>query len=180
MSVPAGRAASEMPHGTRRDFAYSICSRTTARFVASRSVPSYEFITSDGITYSNIEPDHETSAIPVSTGVIGRARWNQCTAGTSPRAIATKLAPFLALIFVPVVDAPWWAAIALLVIGVGSLQFVLEEGNIRDWFESPLIVNLSIGLYHPPIGTTLFITSSIAVAFGLVFLMSHVPALIIR
>ena len=25
-----------------------------------------------------------------------------------------------------------------------------------------LIVNLSIGLYHPPIGTTLFITSSIA------------------
>ncbi len=25
-----------------------------------------------------------------------------------------------------------------------------------------MIVNLSIGLYHPPIGTTLFITSSIA------------------
>ncbi len=59
-----------------------------------------------------------------------------------------------------------------------------------------MIVNLSIGLYHPPVGTTLFITSSIAkvrmgdvvyelipfygVAFGLLFLMSYVPALTIR
>ena len=33
-----------------------------------------------------------------------------------------------------------WLGIGLLVIGVGSLQFVLEEGNIRDWFESPLLV----------------------------------------
>jgi TRAP-type C4-dicarboxylate transport system permease large subunit len=56
-----------------------------------------------------------------------------------------------------------------------------------------MIVNLSIGLYHPPVGTTLFITSSIAkvrmgdvvielvpfyfVAFGLLILMSYVPAL---
>jgi tripartite ATP-independent transporter DctM subunit len=56
-----------------------------------------------------------------------------------------------------------------------------------------MIVNLSIGLYHPPVGTTLFITSSIAkvrmadvvyelipfyfVAFGLLLLMSFVPAL---
>jgi TRAP-type transport system large permease protein len=59
-----------------------------------------------------------------------------------------------------------------------------------------MLVNLSIGLYHPPVGTTLFITSSIAkvrmgdvvyelvpfygVAFGLLFLMSYVPALTIR
>src|SRR4029079_8800034 len=28
--------------------------------------------------------------------------------------------------------------------GVGSLQYVLEEGNIKDWFESQLIVYLSI------------------------------------
>jgi len=56
-----------------------------------------------------------------------------------------------------------------------------------------MIVNLSIGLYHPPVGTTLFITSSIAkvrmgdvvielvpfyfVAFWLLILMSYVPAL---
>ena len=59
-----------------------------------------------------------------------------------------------------------------------------------------MIVNLSIGLYHPPVGTTLFITSSLAkvrmgdvvyelipfyfVAFGLLFLMSYVPALTIH
>jgi len=59
-----------------------------------------------------------------------------------------------------------------------------------------MIVNLSIGLYHPPVGTTLFITSSIAkvrmgdvvmelipfygVAFALLIAMSYVPALTIR
>jgi len=58
-----------------------------------------------------------------------------------------------------------------------------------------MIVNLSIGLYHPPVGTTLFIASSIArvrmgdvvielipfyfVAIGLLILMSYVPLLTI-
>ena len=37
-----------------------------------------------------------------------------------------------------------WLGIGLLVVGVGSLQYVLEEGNIKDWFESRLIVYLSI------------------------------------
>lgn len=37
-----------------------------------------------------------------------------------------------------------WLGIVLLVLGVGSLQYVLEEGNIKDWFSSQLIVNLSI------------------------------------
>jgi DHA2 family multidrug resistance protein len=37
----------------------------------------------------------------------------------------------------------WWG-IVLLVIGVGSLQYVLEEGNSKDWFNSPLLVNLTI------------------------------------
>jgi len=32
----------------------------------------------------------------------------------------------------------------LLIIGVGSLQYVLEEGNLKDWFSSRLIVYLSI------------------------------------
>jgi tripartite ATP-independent transporter DctM subunit len=56
-----------------------------------------------------------------------------------------------------------------------------------------MIINLAIGLYHPPIGTTLFITSSIArvrmgdvvmelipfyvVAFGVLALYSFVPAM---
>jgi DHA2 family multidrug resistance protein len=37
-----------------------------------------------------------------------------------------------------------WLGIALLIVGVGSLQYVLEEGNLKDWFESQLIVYLSI------------------------------------
>ncbi len=37
-----------------------------------------------------------------------------------------------------------FVGIILLVIGVGSLQYVLEEGNVRDWFASKLLVDLSI------------------------------------
>ena len=48
-------------------------------------------MTSSGIRYSNIEPDHEMRAEPLPTGVSGRPRWNQCEAGTSPRAMARKL-----------------------------------------------------------------------------------------
>jgi DHA2 family multidrug resistance protein len=33
----------------------------------------------------------------------------------------------------------WWG-IVFLVIGVGSLQYILEEGNAKDWFESSEIV----------------------------------------
>lgn len=59
-----------------------------------------------------------------------------------------------------------------------------------------MIINLSIGLYHPPVGTTLFITSSLAkvrmgkvvvelipfyiVAIGILMLFSFVPAMTIR
>ena len=49
-------------------------------------------MTSDGIRYSNIEPDQEMSAAPCPTGVTARPRRNQCRAGTSLLAIATKLA----------------------------------------------------------------------------------------
>ncbi|MEO7996885.1 MAG: DHA2 family efflux MFS transporter permease subunit [Gemmatimonadaceae bacterium] len=37
-----------------------------------------------------------------------------------------------------------WLGIALLTIGVGGLQYVLEEGNKRDWFEDALILRLAI------------------------------------
>ena len=59
-----------------------------------------------------------------------------------------------------------------------------------------MIINLSIGLYHPPVGTTLFITSSLAqvkmgevvkelipfyfVAIGILMLFAFVPAMTIR
>lgn len=36
----------------------------------------------------------------------------------------------------------WWG-IAMLAIGLGCLQYMLEEGNAKDWFESPLIVTLA-------------------------------------
>jgi DHA2 family multidrug resistance protein len=37
-----------------------------------------------------------------------------------------------------------WAGIALLAIGVACLQYVLEEGNRNDWFESRLIAALTL------------------------------------
>ena len=37
-----------------------------------------------------------------------------------------------------------WFGIALLIGGVGSLQYVLEEGNLKDWFESRLLLDLSV------------------------------------
>lgn len=36
-----------------------------------------------------------------------------------------------------------WGGIALLAIGLGSLQYVLEEGKRNDWFDSALIVRLT-------------------------------------
>jgi DHA2 family multidrug resistance protein len=37
-----------------------------------------------------------------------------------------------------------WAGIALLIMGVGSLQFVLEQGESNDWFEDNTIVLFSV------------------------------------
>jgi DHA2 family multidrug resistance protein len=37
-----------------------------------------------------------------------------------------------------------WFGIALLVVGVGLLQYVLEEGNSKDWFESRLLVDFAV------------------------------------
>jgi DHA2 family multidrug resistance protein len=37
-----------------------------------------------------------------------------------------------------------WAGIALLFCGLGTLQYVLEEGNGKDWFASPLIAALAL------------------------------------
>ena len=36
-----------------------------------------------------------------------------------------------------------WLGIGLLTAGLGSLQYVLEEGNAKDWFSSPLICGLA-------------------------------------
>jgi DHA2 family multidrug resistance protein len=37
-----------------------------------------------------------------------------------------------------------WLGIALLTVGIGSLQYVLEEGNAEDWFSSKWIVRFAI------------------------------------
>jgi MFS transporter, DHA2 family, multidrug resistance protein len=37
-----------------------------------------------------------------------------------------------------------WTGIGLLTVGVGGLQYVLEEGNAKDWFDDALILRLTI------------------------------------
>ena len=37
-----------------------------------------------------------------------------------------------------------WTGIGLLAVGLGSLQYVLQEGQLDDWFASPLILRLAI------------------------------------
>jgi DHA2 family multidrug resistance protein len=37
-----------------------------------------------------------------------------------------------------------WTGIALLTVGVGGLQYVLEEGNAKDWFADRIILRLAI------------------------------------
>ncbi len=56
------------------------------------------------------------------------------------------LATFLTVIFIK--NNPFqvkqsgvdWLGIILLIIGIGSLQFVLEQGERNDWFESRTII----------------------------------------
>jgi DHA2 family multidrug resistance protein len=74
--------------------------------------------------------------------------WNWCFFINVPIGIA---AMFLVSTFLH--DAPDqqanrnpvdWLGIGLLTVGVGGLQYVLEEGNAKDWFSDALIVRLSI------------------------------------
>ena len=37
-----------------------------------------------------------------------------------------------------------WAGIGLLAVGLGSLQYVLQEGQLKDWFGSALITHLAV------------------------------------
>jgi len=40
-------------------------------------------------------------------------------------------------------NVDWWG-VGLLMVGLGSLQYVLEEGNSDDWFQSAVIVRLTL------------------------------------
>ncbi|MNH02280.1 hypothetical protein D3C79_615140 [compost metagenome] len=49
-------------------------------------------MTSEGIRYSNMEPDQEISTLACPTGVTARPRRNQWRVTTSPLAMANRLA----------------------------------------------------------------------------------------
>jgi hypothetical protein len=89
--------------------------RFTAYFFRPREFPPRPGIKSDYATYLRADPSRRAS---------------MHAAG----AVATKLAPFVALAFFPATDAPWWAAAVVLVIGVGQIvtdvRFSRKTG---DW-----------------------------------------------
>lgn len=58
-----------------------------------------------------------------------------------------------------------WLGIALLAVGISSLQFVLEKGQEEDWFNSPLIIILSVTAVF---GLFFFIWRQLVVRFPVV------------
>ncbi|MBK7640209.1 MAG: DHA2 family efflux MFS transporter permease subunit [Bacteroidetes bacterium] len=58
-----------------------------------------------------------------------------------------------------------WLGIALLIVGVGSLQLILEQGNEKGWFESPFIVILS---FVAVLGIILFIWRELTYQYPIV------------
>lgn len=74
--------------------------------------------------------------------------WNWCFYINVPIGIAAAFMVSTFLHDPPNVDkvrAPVdWTGIGLLTVGVGGLQYVLEEGNSRDWFADALIVRLAV------------------------------------
>lgn len=51
----------------------------------------------------------------------------------------------------------WWGVVTM-AIGLGALQIVLEEGNRKDWFSSPVIVKLAVV-------AAVFLTSFLVIEF---------------
>jgi len=47
-----------------------------------------------------------------------------------------------------------WTGLGLMAVGLGSLQLMLEKGESKDWFESPLIVYLAV---FAAVGLVLFV-----------------------
>lgn len=61
--------------------------------------------------------------------------------GVTASILSWKFVPNLQGVQKPIMD--WWGII-LLVIGIGSLQYVLEEGTTKDWFANPDITRFFI------------------------------------
>jgi MFS transporter, DHA2 family, multidrug resistance protein len=73
--------------------------------------------------------------------------WNWCFLINVPIGI---VAAFLVITFLHDVDAPSksatvdWPGIGLLAVGLGTMQYVLEEGERNDWFQDSLISTLAV------------------------------------
>jgi DHA2 family multidrug resistance protein len=73
--------------------------------------------------------------------------WNWCFLINVPIGI---LAAFLVITFLHDTEQPNtsgtidWAGIGLLAVGLGAMQYVLEEGERNDWFQDNLILTLAI------------------------------------
>jgi MFS transporter, DHA2 family, multidrug resistance protein len=73
--------------------------------------------------------------------------WNWCFLLNVPIGIA---AVFFVMAFLHDTEQPSksgtidWTGIGLLALGLGSMQYVLEEGERNDWFQDPLIATLSV------------------------------------
>lgn len=72
--------------------------------------------------------------------------WHWCFLVNVPIGVAASLmlAAYLHDVKTPKTDiAVDWPGIALLTVGLGSLQYVLEEGETRDWFNDGHIIGLT-------------------------------------
>src|SRR6266545_2045079 len=81
-----------MPHGTPRRSAYAIWVSTAAAHARPIRLSGGSRRSSVGIRYSNIVPLQDRSVVTPSTRENGRPSWSQCFWGTSPLAMARKLA----------------------------------------------------------------------------------------
>jgi len=84
-------ADSEMPQGVPRPTASCRCAATALRVTWCSTLPTGSSSTSDGIRYSNIEPDQDFSPTSVPQAKNGRPSAAQCATGTSPLAMASRL-----------------------------------------------------------------------------------------
>jgi len=73
--------------------------------------------------------------------------------------LSWKFIPNLEGVEKPKID--WWGII-FLVIGIGALQYVLEEGTAKDWFESREIILFSI---TSAVGITAFVIRELSIDF---------------
>ena len=88
--------------------------------------------------------------------------WQWCFLINVPIGI---LSAFLVMTFLHDIEPPNktmtvdWLGIGLLAVGLGTMQYVLEEGQQNDWFNDPLILRLSILSAAATIGLVFWLLS---------------------